>query len=120
MTSVYVCKWKFVKNEVGDIERTIRSRRVLRGFMGLEAFDVEMSSGRARRSIQRLLASAAARRKQFIIASLDIDVAFLRGLTRQELAEGTGGMERAACFALPPGPASVLGSLPGFEHYDES
>eukprot|EP00959_Pyramimonas_sp_CCMP1952_P296298 6198300-Pyramimonas_sp.AAC.1 len=53
-------------------------------------------------SSQRLLASAAARRNQWIIASLDISMAFLRGLTYQELAEATGEEERVACFALPP------------------
>eukprot|EP00959_Pyramimonas_sp_CCMP1952_P403190 8447836-Pyramimonas_sp.AAC.1 len=39
ITSRCVYKWKFVKNEKGDMERTIRLRRVLRGFMDLEAFD---------------------------------------------------------------------------------
>eukprot|EP00959_Pyramimonas_sp_CCMP1952_P241854 5055250-Pyramimonas_sp.AAC.1 len=52
MISRYVHTWKFVKNEKGEMERTIRLRLVLRGFMDLEAFDVEPSreqrSGQAR------------------------------------------------------------------------
>eukprot|EP00959_Pyramimonas_sp_CCMP1952_P332831 6969665-Pyramimonas_sp.AAC.1 len=72
------------------MERLIILRLVLRGFMGLEAFDVEAFSGRARRSRQRLLANAATCNKQWIIASLDIDMAFLKGLAYQELAEATG------------------------------
>eukprot|EP00959_Pyramimonas_sp_CCMP1952_P202886 4243159-Pyramimonas_sp.AAC.1 len=78
MTSRYVYTWKLVKNEMGEMERTIRLRLVLRGFMDPEAFDVETFSGTARRSIQRLFSSTAACKKQWIIASLDIDMAFLK------------------------------------------
>eukprot|EP00959_Pyramimonas_sp_CCMP1952_P124137 2595722-Pyramimonas_sp.AAC.1 len=46
---------------------------------------------------------------------------FLEGSTYQELAEEIGENERAVCFPLPPGgSATVLRTLPGFEHYDES
>eukprot|EP00959_Pyramimonas_sp_CCMP1952_P360917 7558886-Pyramimonas_sp.AAC.1 len=47
-------------------------------------------------------------------------MAFLKGLTYQELAVAIGEKERVVCCALPPGSASVLRSLPGFEHYDKS
>eukprot|EP00959_Pyramimonas_sp_CCMP1952_P121195 2533964-Pyramimonas_sp.AAC.1 len=40
MPSRYVYTWKFVKNEKGEMERSIGLRLVLRGFMDLEAFDV--------------------------------------------------------------------------------
>eukprot|EP00959_Pyramimonas_sp_CCMP1952_P051565 1077460-Pyramimonas_sp.AAC.1 len=90
MTSRSVYTWKFVKNENGELERAIRLRLALRGFMDLEAFDVEASSGTARRSSQRLLASTAACKKQWSTASLDINTACLKGLTCQELAEATG------------------------------
>eukprot|EP00959_Pyramimonas_sp_CCMP1952_P464181 9486170-Pyramimonas_sp.AAC.2 len=63
------------------MEPTIRRRLVLRGFMGPEASDVETISGTARRPSQRLLASVVACKKQWIIASLDISMAFLEGLT---------------------------------------
>eukprot|EP00959_Pyramimonas_sp_CCMP1952_P335311 7021151-Pyramimonas_sp.AAC.1 len=59
------------------MERTIRLRLVLRGFMDLEAIDVEACSGTARRSSQRLLARTAACKQQWVIASLDINMAFL-------------------------------------------
>eukprot|EP00959_Pyramimonas_sp_CCMP1952_P327052 6846169-Pyramimonas_sp.AAC.1 len=88
--------------------------------MDLEALDVETFSGTARRSSQRLLASTAACKKQWVIASLDINMAFLEGLTYQELAEATDEEERVACFTLPPGSATVLRTPPGFEHHDES
>eukprot|EP00959_Pyramimonas_sp_CCMP1952_P381966 8004258-Pyramimonas_sp.AAC.1 len=52
MTSRYVYTLKFVKNERGGMERTIRLRLVIRGFMDLEAFGVETFSGTARRPSQ--------------------------------------------------------------------
>eukprot|EP00959_Pyramimonas_sp_CCMP1952_P048678 1016670-Pyramimonas_sp.AAC.1 len=47
-------------------------------------------------------------------------MAFLEGLACQELAEAIGEKGRVACFALPPGSATVRRALPGFEHYAES
>eukprot|EP00959_Pyramimonas_sp_CCMP1952_P145686 3049884-Pyramimonas_sp.AAC.1 len=115
MTSRYASTWNLVKNEKGEIGRAIVLLWALRGVMHFEALDVETFPGTARRSSQRLLASAAACKKQWIIASLDISVAFLIGFTFQGLAEATGDKERVACFALPPGPASALGSLSGLD-----
>eukprot|EP00959_Pyramimonas_sp_CCMP1952_P040228 840920-Pyramimonas_sp.AAC.1 len=88
--------------------------------MDLEAFDVGTFSGKARRSSQRLLARTAACEKHWVIASLDINMAFLEGLTYQELAEATGEKGLVVCFILPPGSATVLRALPGFERCDES
>eukprot|EP00959_Pyramimonas_sp_CCMP1952_P182954 3825826-Pyramimonas_sp.AAC.1 len=51
---------------------------------------------------------------------MDIDKAFLNGLTCEELAHATGEETRMVCFALPPGSAQVLRTLPGFSSYDES
>ena len=80
MTSRYVAKWKFVKID-GVWKRIIRMRLVLRGFMDSEAYYMDTFAGTARRESQRILASEAACRKDWIIASLDIDKAFLKGLT---------------------------------------
>eukprot|EP00959_Pyramimonas_sp_CCMP1952_P339017 7099600-Pyramimonas_sp.AAC.1 len=74
MTSRYAYTLKFVKNEKGDVGRTIRLPLVLRGSMDLEASDVDTFSGTARRSSQRLLASTAACKKQWIMVSLDISM----------------------------------------------
>eukprot|EP00959_Pyramimonas_sp_CCMP1952_P376324 7882564-Pyramimonas_sp.AAC.1 len=51
---------------------------------------------------------------------MDIDKALLKGLTYEELAHATGEETRTVCFALPPGSAQVLRTLPGFSSYDES
>ena len=98
MTSRYVYKWKFITDANGTQVRTIRLRLVLRGFMDTEAFDIETFSGTARRSSQKILASEAACHPDWILASLDIDKAFLKGLTYQDLAAATG--KRNALFVL--------------------
>eukprot|EP00959_Pyramimonas_sp_CCMP1952_P305956 6402547-Pyramimonas_sp.AAC.1 len=115
MTSRYVHTWKFVKNGKGEMECTIRLRLVPRGFMDFEDFDVDTFSVTARRSSQRLLASTAACKNQWVTASLDFNVAFLKGLTCQDLAEPTGGTRGVIYFA-----AWIGRALPGFGHYDES
>eukprot|EP00959_Pyramimonas_sp_CCMP1952_P013854 292983-Pyramimonas_sp.AAC.1 len=58
------------------MERASRLRLVLRGFMDLQAFGVGAFSGTARRSSRRLLASVAASRRHWAIASLVINMAF--------------------------------------------
>ena len=67
-----------------------------------------------------LLAIEAACHADWILASLDIDKAFLKGLTYKELADATGEKERVVCCTLPPGSAHILRSFPGFEDYDEA
>eukprot|EP00974_Lingulodinium_polyedra_P103749 10041710-Lingulodinium_polyedra.AAC.1 len=87
--------------------------------MDWEAFSVDAFSGTAKRSSQIILASATACHKYWILASLDIDKAFLKGFSYAELAQATGEQERIACFALPPNSANIFRSIPGFEDYDE-
>ena len=120
MTSRYVVKWKYVKDASGKEQRIIRMRLVLRGFMDHEAFSLDTYSGTAKRQSQRILASEAACHPEFILASLDIDKAFLKGFTYKELADATGEKERDVFFILPPGSATVLRQFPGFADYDES
>jgi hypothetical protein len=81
---------------------------------------VETFAGTAQRQSQRILASEAACSPNWIIASLDIDKAFLKGFTYKELAEATGEKERIVCFTLPPGSAQILRKIKGFENFDEA
>ena len=120
MTSRYVAKWKWMKDATGKYVKIIRMRLCLRGFMDIEAFSLDTFSGTAKRSSQRTLASEAACHEDWIIASLDIDTAFLQGFTYKELAEATGEKERVVCFRLPPGSAILLRQFPGFEDFDET
>ena len=120
MTSRYVAKWKYVKQEDSTMKRIIRMRLVLRGFQDTEAFDLDTFAGTAKRQSQRILASQAACNPGWIIASLDIDKAFLQGYTYKELADATGEKERLVCFKLPPGSAEHLRKFPGYGHFDEA
>eukprot|EP00959_Pyramimonas_sp_CCMP1952_P017805 377737-Pyramimonas_sp.AAC.1 len=115
MTSRYVYTWKFVKNDGWDGTHHPTSPGTS-GLHGPRSFRCRDMFGNS----QRLLASTAACKKQWIIASLDISMALLQGLAYRELAEATGEKERAVCFTLPPGSATALRALPGFENYDES
>ena len=120
MTSRYVAKWKYVKQNDGSTKKIIRMRLVLRGFQDVEAFDLDTFAGTAKRQSQRILASQSACNPDWIIASLDIEKAFLQGFTYAELAEATGEPERIVCFKLPPGSAQILRKFPGFASYDET
>ncbi len=102
MTSRYVAKWKWIKDSFGQWLRIIRMRLCLRGFMDLEAFSLDTFSGTAKRSSQRILASEAACHQDWIIASLDIDKAFLKGFTYKELAEATGEKKERCASHFPP------------------
>ena len=70
-------------------KKIIRMRIVLRGFQDSEAFSLHTFSGTAKRTSQRTLASEAACDPNWIIASLDIDKAFLKGFSYEELAKAT-------------------------------
>ena len=58
--------------------------------------------------------------QNYILASLDIDKAFLEAFTHQELAQANREQHCTVCFKLPPGSAAVLRTILGFEHYDET
>ena len=88
--------------------------------MGLEGNNIDTFAGITRRQSQRILASEAACQPGWIIASLDIDKAFLKGFTYKELSEATGEKERLVCFTLPPGSAQLLRRIKGLEDFDES
>ena len=84
MTSRYVAKWTWV--QLGGVwKKIIRMRLVLRGFLD-KAYEADTVAGTAIRCSQRILASEAACNDKYIIASLDIDKAFLKGFTYLYLA----------------------------------
>ncbi len=61
----------------------------------------------------------AACHEDWIIVSIDVDKAFLQGLTYDELAKLTGEPRRNVAFTLPPGAATQLRKIPGYEAFDE-
>ena len=68
----------------------------------------ERYSGTAQRTSQKIICSELACHKEFIIFTLDIEKAFLQGLTTEEVAAVTGKDEAPTHFALPRGAAAIL------------
>ena len=91
----------------------------LRGFKEWCADQVDSPAAAARKMSQRMLVSEAACNPSWSFLSIDINKAFLQGVTYSEMSAATGEEERVVHFTLPPGSAAFLRKLPGFEHYDE-
>ncbi len=51
--------------------------------------------------------------------TVDVEKAFLQGMTHEEIEASTGEVQRRAFFDLPPGSAAVLRQIPGYEDFDE-
>ena len=94
-------------------------RLTLRGFQDLFAHLHETYSGTASRLSQRILCSEAACHSDWILVTIDVEKAFLQGMTYQEIQQTTGEPERFVYFILPPGSAALSRKLPGFEGYHE-
>ncbi|CAE7444645.1 unnamed protein product [Symbiodinium necroappetens] len=119
MDSKFVAKWKVLKDASGADKRIIRMRLALRGFKDLQAHELESHAATASRQSQRCLCSEAALHPTWKFIALDINKAFLQGLTYREIHELTGEDERDVCFTLPPGSGALLRQLPGYEDFDE-
>ena len=91
----------------------------LRGFQDWFAYVEENYAGTASRLSQRIVCSEAACHKGWIILTIDVEKAFLQGLTFAEIQQTTGEPERYVHFTLPKGYAHLIQSIPGFEGYDE-
>ena len=55
----------------------------------------------------------------FIFITVDVEKAFLQGMTHEEIEASTGEVQRRAFFDLSPGSAAVLRQIPGYEDFDE-
>ena len=91
----------------------------IRGFEDWFAHLYDTHAGTASRTSQRLVCSETACRPDWIIVTIDVEKAFLQGVTYQEMQQLTGQPERFVYFSLPKGAAAVLRQLPGFEDFDE-
>jgi hypothetical protein len=119
MTSRFVAKWKFVTDANGQRRRIIRMRMTIRGFQDWFAHLDENYSATASRQSQRIVCSECACHPEWLMVTIDIEKAFLQGMTYKEIQEATGEPERVILFSLPPGAAALLRKLPGFEDFDE-
>ena len=117
--SRFVAKWKVKDPSRPYDSRIIRMRMALRGFKEWCADLLDAHAATANRTSQRLLISEAATRPSWSFLSLDINKAFLQGVTYAEMSAATGEAKRVVHFTLPPGAAVFLRMLPGFQTYDE-
>ena len=118
MDSVNVYKWKHVALPNGIKKWLIRCRLALRGFKDWSANDLETYAGTAQRSSQRIIASESVCRDGWLTVAIDVDKAFLQGLSYQELADLTGEEVREVHFTPPRGTEHLLKLIKGFESYD--
>ena len=117
--SRFVAKWKVKDPNKPYESRIIRMRMALRGFKEWCADALDTYAGTGSKISQRLLLSEAACHPEWSFLSLDINKAFLQGVTYEELAQATGQEERVVHFTLPNGSAQILRLIPGYEKYDE-
>ena len=110
MTSKYVPKWKMITHPNGTTTWVIRMRLTLRGFQDWFAHLCETYAGTATRQSQRLVASECAARHHddWVLVTVDVDKAFLQGLTYEEIHEVTGEPRREVYFVPPCGQRSHL------------
>ena len=92
-------------------------RLAIRGFEDADAETLETYSATGARLSQKIISSECACHDDWVIVSVDIDKAFLQGMTYQEIHELTGEDVRNVHFSLPPGADEQLGKLPGFENF---
>ena len=115
LDSRFVGKWKVIGKG-----RIIRMRMAVRGFKDWEADWLESYAGTASRTSQKMISSEVACHPGWVYITVDIEKAFLQGMTYKEISELTGEAERVVHFTLPSGSAKILRQIPGFEDFDEN
>ena len=110
--SRWVLKFKIV-----DGKREVKARLVVRGFKDAEADSLTTFAGTATRWGQRMICSIAAQ-YQWRLWSADISMAFLRGLTFEEIAKTSGEPIRSIQFDLPNGANALLQTFDGFSDFN--
>ena len=122
LSSRYVLTWK----RQPDGGRLMKCRLCVRGFLDKQRFDMDRYSGTSTRWGQRAVVATAVQ-NQWGIASLDIAMAFLRGLTFDEVQEIKGGPKREVHMQLPrgregcePSGSALLRQCAGFEDFNDA
>ena len=119
----WVIKWKMVKGVDASgntvTRKTIKARLTARGFKDLQAYqeNIETFSGTATKSAQRIVNGVTAQHG-FVLFSMDISAAFLKGLTFKEIAELTGKPLRRVQFQMPADCIHLLRRLPGLADFN--
>ena len=114
LSSRYVVTWK--RQEDGS--RIMKCRMCVRGFEDMYKQDLDRYSGTSTRWGQRMVVATAIQ-KGWQMASLDISVAFLKGMSFDEVQKIRGGPKRKVSMQLPhaqagmPSGVQLLRQFPG-------
>ena len=86
----------------------------------MDAGALQTFAGTAKQASERLLSSEAACRPKWVYVAVDVEKAFLQGMTYEEMHQEVGEAPREVNFTLPPGSAAILRQVPGYEDFDET
>ena len=103
----------------------MKCRMCVRGFEDVYKNDLDRYSGTSTRWGQRMVVATAIQ-SGWPMASLDISVAFLKGMSFDEVQKIRGGPRRQVSMQLPyaqkgmPSGVQLLRQFPGFEGFDDA
>ena len=121
ITSRYVFTW----TRRPDNSRYMKCRLCVHGFKDMYRQDLDRYSGTSTRWGQRMVVATAVQ-AGWDLVSLDISVAFLKGMTFEEIQQVRGGPRREVSMQLPlarhglPSGAFLLRQLEGFESFSDA
>ena len=122
LASRYVLTWK----RQSDGSYVIKCRLCVKGFQDIYKSEVDRYSGTSSRWGQRAVVATAIQ-SGWPLASLDISMAFLKGLSFDEIQSIRGGPKRTVCMQLPrgrlglePSGVSLLRSVKGYENFNDA
>ena len=110
-------RWVIRFKRMPDGSLVIKARLCIRGFKDGQIEMLDTFAGTASRYGQRAVNIVAAT-KRWLLWSLDVSQAFLKGLTFEEVSRMTGTPLRSVQLTLPKGAAAILQKLPGYEKFD--
>ena len=114
-SNIIDCRWLF-KWKLVEGSRVVKARLVVRGFKDQQAEELSNFAGTASRWSQRLIVSTAAR-YGWTILTADVNTAFLRGLTFEQMSKITGEPLRVVHMSVPTRHAQAFSKYKGFENF---
>ena len=110
-------RWVIRFKRMPDGSLILKARLCIRGFKDGKLELLDTFAGTASRYGQRAVRIIAAT-KQWVLWSLYVTQAFLKGLTFEEVSKMTGQPLRSVQLTLPKGAAALLQRIPGYESFD--
>ena len=110
-------RWVIRFKRMPDGSLIVKARLCIRGFKDAQIEQLDTFAGTASRYGQRAVNIVAAT-KQWLLWSLDVSQAFLKGLTFEEVAKMLGTPLRSVQLDLPRGAAALLQKLPGYDKFN--